>query len=183
MLLMLKNNLFFIIAIGVSLILHLYIIGIDIGFSPENGTYIKIPVTMVPESDVPERTIPDVQEKQVSMPPSVDTVPGSGVYTKGYRDILIKKYLAFVQEEIQKRKFSPPDSMYYGLIGNVLVGFTVQGDGTFHSPVVLRSSGDTLLDTTAINAVKSSSGKIKRPAWSGSETLQVSMIIKYQFSL
>ena len=181
---MLKNNRFFIAAIGISLVLHLYIINIDTGFNPENGTYIEIPVTLIPESEVHERARPaTVQENQISMPQPVKTVPGSGIRTKGYRDILIKKYLSFIRDEIQERKFAPPDSKYYGLIGNVLVGFTVYADGTFHNIIVLRSSGDSLLDATAIKAVKSCSGKIKRPAWTGNQELRVSMTIKYQYSL
>lgn len=170
-------------AMGISLILHLYIFKTGSFVLPGIGTRIEIPVTLVPESEIPRRTIPAMNEKPVSMPASVDKLPGKGIYTKAYKDILMTKYLAFVRDEVEKRRFSPPDSRYYGLIGNVLVGFTIYGDGTFHEISVLGSSGDALLDTTAVNAVKNSSGLIKRPSWSGYHTLRVSMTIKYQYSL
>jgi len=180
---MLRDDSFFIIAIGISLVIHLYVMGKDTGFSLERAACIEIPVTMIPDSEVHERTKPAVQEEQVSMPTSMETHPGNGIYTKEYRNILIKKYLSFIRDEIQNRKFVPPDSRYYGLIGNVLVGFTVYGDGTYHDVIVLRSSGDCLLDATAVNAVKSTSGRIKRPDWSGRRDLHVSMTIKYQYDL
>lgn len=180
---MLKKNRFFIMSLLVSLAMHLYILGTGTFFLPDGGTAIEIPVTLLPESEVPKRAVPAMREKPVSMPATADSMPGKGIYKKGYKDILVKQYLAFVRDEVEKRRFSPPDARYYGLIGNVLVGFTIYGDGTFHDIVVLRSSGDRLLDTTAVNAVKYSSGLIKRPAWSGRQALRVSMTVKYQYSL
>lgn len=143
---------------------------------------IEIPVTFIPGA---ERDIsPDlkkVEEKQISVP---DDKPATkGYYSAAGKDRMIKLYLEMIAEDIDKRKFSPPESEYYGLIGNATVGFVITAEGLFRDISILSPSGDELLDRTALNAVADSSGKIKRPLATGKQGMRVYIIVKYQYGL
>lgn len=177
----LMGNRFFIIAIVLSVIIHLYLFRIN--FSPfTNGSEeIEIAVTFIPDAKraVPEK--PLRRYKQITIP---EEKPGEGGYYKTYdKNRILNSYLDMIKKEIDKRKFSPPESMYFGLIGNAAIGFTITGNGSFRGITVLRSSGDPLLDKTALNAVADSSGAVKRPLLSGRGELKVCVTVKYQYGL
>jgi TonB family protein len=59
----------------------------------------------------------------------------------------------------------------------------ITGNGNFTGITILRSSGDKLLDKTALNAVAASSNAVKRPAVTGRGNLSVSTTVKYQYGL
>ena len=88
-----------------------------------------------------------------------------------------------IKKEIDKRKFTPSEAAYYGLIGNVTIGFVITGNGSFTALTVLRTSGDKLLDKTALNAVADASNSVKRPAATGRQDLRVNVTVKYQYGL
>jgi len=177
----LKENRIFIAAIALSITIHIYLYKVD--FSPDEpgSGKIEIPVTFIPDAKRNSPDKPAKEEKQITLP---EDKPARKGYYKSYdKNRLLKKYLELVKDEIDKRKFSPPESVYYGLIGNVTIGFTITGNGSFSGMTVLRSSGDPLLDKTAINAVKDASNKVKRPAAAGRNNIRVNFTVKYQYSL
>lgn len=177
-----KGNKFFLIALAVSALLHFYFITEGIILPSFGSGQIEIPVTFIPgaERDItpdPKKT----EEKQIALPE--DRPETKGYYSAAGRDRLMKRYLETIAEDIDKRKFSPAESEYYGLIGNATVGFVITPEGFFRDIAILSSSGDELLDRTALNAVADSSGKIKRPAATGKTNVRVYIIVKYQYSL
>lgn len=177
-----KERRVFFIAIAVSALLHFYFITEGIMLPTFNSDYIEIPVTFIPGA---ERDItPDLkktEEKQISVPE--DRPETKGYYSAAGRDRLMKRYLEMIAEDIDKRKFSPAESEYYGLIGNVTIGFDITAEGLYHGISILSPSGDELLDKTALNAVADSSGKIKRPPATGKQVVRVYMVVKYQYGL
>ncbi|MDX2495772.1 MAG: TonB family protein [Desulfuromusa sp.] len=48
---------------------------------------------------------------------------------------------------------------------------------------ILESSGDKLLDQSAVEAINKASGKTKRPQDTGFKTIHTSAVIKYQYGL
>lgn len=176
-----KDNVFFIIAIAVSIGIHLYLLKINFAYTEGGRGEIEIPVTFIPDA---RRTIPEkhaVKEKQITIPD--DKPAADGYYTAYNKSRLLNSYLDLLKKEIENRKFSPPESMYYGLIGNAVVVFTITGDGLFTGIGILRSSGNPLLDKTAVNAVEAASGRVKRPAASGKNNVRVNVTVKYQYGL
>jgi len=178
----LKENRIFIIALAVSAILHFYFIieSFDLPFNRSGD--IEIPVTFIPgaERDVPPEPEKN-NDKQITLPE--DRPAKKGYYSAAGKDRLMKLYLEMLAEEIDRRKFSPEESKYYGLIGNTTVGFIVNGDGSFRDLVILNPSGDELLDKTALNAVAETSGKVKRPVATGRSSIKVYITVKYQYGL
>ncbi len=177
-----KENRFFILAVVFSLVLHFYLFRFDNDFFSEEEAGIYIPVTLTPESNIVKEKPSEHKELIVpELPGDIDKT--GAVFRRGSLSRLTKRYIEIVAKEIEKRKFNPPDSRYYGLIGNVTVGFTIGPYGRFHNIIIISSSGDRLLDATALRAVKDTDGRIKRPAWAGSKTLKISLVIKYQYRL
>jgi TonB family protein len=69
------------------------------------------------------------------------------------------------------------------LIGNASCAFTIMADGSFADLRLVRGSGVTRLDQTALLAVHAASGVVKRPKITGSAPLHISVTVKYQHSL
>jgi len=177
----LKDNRLFAAAIAVSVILHLYLLKINFSFGEGARGEIQIPVTFIPEAKKIPLVKPSKNEKQITLP---DDKPSSGgYYSLNNKNKLMNSYLELIRKEISNKKFSPLESMSYGLLGNAIVGFTITGDGDFTGIKILRSSGDPLLDKTALNAVYAASGKVKRPAASGRENVMANVTVKYQYGL
>jgi len=177
----LKDNFFFIIAIAVSIVIHFYLLKINFAFTEGGRGEIEIPVTFIPDA---KRTAPEKsssKEKLITLPD--DKPAAEGYYTAYNRSRMLNSYLDLLKKEIENRKFSPAESMYYGLIGNAVVVFTITGDGLFTGLRIFRSSGNPLLDKTAVNAVEAASGKVKRPAASGKNNIRVNVTVKYQYGL
>lgn len=176
-----KDNILFITAMAISIILHLYLLKIDFSFAEGGRGGVEIPVTFIPDAKKSSIEKSLQQEKQITLP---DDKPNSDGYYASYnKDKLLNSYLEMIKKEISSRKFSPPESIYYGLIGNSTVGFTINGNGDFTAVQMVRSSGDPLLDKTAVNAVYNSSGKVKRPAATGRNNFRVNITVKYQYGL
>jgi len=177
----LKGNRFFIAAVIISVLIHLYLFKVNFSVEKEGGEWIEIPVTFIPDAkrSIPEKAIK--QQKQITVP---EEKSSAGGYYKSYdKNRIVNSYLELIKKEIDKRKFSPPESAYYGLIGNVTIGFVITGNGNFTALTVIRSSGDKLLDRTALNAVAASSNSVKRPTATGIQDLSVNVTVKYQYGL
>jgi TonB family protein len=177
----LKGNRFFIAAVVFSVLIHLYLFKVNFSIVKEGSEWIEIPVTFIPDA---KRTIPEKsikQQKQISV--SEEKSSAGGYYNSYDKNRIVNSYLELIKKEIDKRKFTPAESAYYGLIGNVTIGFVITGNGNFTALTVLRSSGDKLLDKTALNAVAASSNSVKRPAATGRQELSVNVTVKYQYGL
>ena len=171
----------FTIAILLSLALHLFLITRQPElFKEGNSAGISIPVTLSPELVRHPRP-----EPRKAAPKSIPLNPeqGEGGFTRSSTSELVDKYLLYLREAVEKNKYQPPQSRYYRLIGNTTVAFDILADGTFQHIRTLRSSGDELLDRTALKAIAFTNGTYKRPTWSGRQVLHVSFILKYQYGL
>lgn len=177
-----KEKRVFLAALAVSAVLHLYFFKAGFVLPDIRSGDIEIPVTFIPgaERDIPAEP-EKIENKQITLPE--DRPEKKGYYSAAGREWMMKRYLEMIAEEIDKRKFSPDESKYYGLIGNATVGFIVTGDGSFRDIVILSSSGDELLDRTALRAVADTDGKVKRPAASGKKNVKVYITVKYQYGL
>ena len=176
-----KENRFFIFAILISLALHWYFLRCETEYLSEQESAIYIPVTLTLASHI-SREQP-VESREMIIPKLPGAEKGGLVFKQGTITKLAQRYIEIVAEEIEKRRFSPPESRYYRLIGNVKIAFSIDRYGRFHNITIVRSSGDALLDATALKAIKNTDGRVKRPAWAGTRVLNVSMVLKYQYSL
>lgn len=140
---------------------------------------IRVTLVRAPSRSV---TLEPIQ-KQVGKQIPLEIKTTDGYTTSQDRNELVQQYLFYLREEIEKNKYQPPESRYYRLIGNTRVAFEILPDGSFAHIRILRSSGDDLLDQTALNAIHSTDGTYKRPTWSGRQKLDVSFVLKYQYGL
>ncbi|MGN1037788.1 MAG: energy transducer TonB [Mailhella sp.] len=94
-----------------------------------------------------------------------------------------RAYLAYLDEvdaAIHARRHTDQTA---NLIGAALCSFIIDAEGRFRSIQIASSSGRPLLDESALRAVKSASGIIRRPAIIGTEDIRVSLWVKYQYAL
>ena len=89
------------------------------------------------------------------------------------------RYLDEVDDAIHARRFSGARD----LIGYAVCAFTIDPDGGFQDVTLIRSSGDRRLDASALNAVRSASGVVSRPAIIGPDPIHGSLQVKYQYAL
>jgi len=176
-----KEERVFIAAVIVSMVLHLLLLRVDAGVFTEPSAAVYIPVTMTPASNLEQERADEPPEMVV--PELPDQHSDGAAARRGSLSALEDRYIEVVREEIERRKFTPAGSRYYGLIGSVTVGLVVGPRGRFHDVAIIHSSGDQLLDATALRAVAATNGHIKRPPWSGSRELTVRLVIKYQYRL
>lgn len=163
------------------MLLHVIIIKMDPHILETAERSSNIPVTFI--ADAERAKSPSKKENTKTIITDDEKSTGRGIYTTASKSSLLKRYVELVKEEIEKRKFSPPDSRHYGLIGNTSVAFTISGNGTFSDIKIMRSSGDNLLDNTAARAVEATSGIVKRPLHTGKNSIRITIILKYQYSL
>lgn len=178
-----KENRVFFAALILSIIVHVYFFKGKLNFFESGNKEIRIPVTFIPgaRKQAPAQAKHEHEQEQIVLP---EDKPGKGGhYVFVSKDLLIKKYFEQITREIENKRFSPPESKHYGLIGNVTIGFTITPGGQFIDIAVLQSSGDDLLDRTAINAVTLASGRVKRPVHTGRNSLRVNVTVKYQYGL
>jgi protein TonB len=100
---------------------------------------------------------------------------------KGRRTL--RQYITWVREAIEQRKFQPDRQGLEGLIGNARYAFTITAEGAFTDIKLTRTSGDALLDRTALLGILAASGVVKRPKITGRSPLSVTVAVKYQHSL
>ena len=171
----------FLAALTVSFILHFFFLAMDLDVSSaEAGGYIEIPVhfTSFQKSEIKKSAAKRIKKTV----PLINT-KGNGMPDSYHSNELIKKYLCCLREEIEKNKYAFPGSRYYGLIGNVAVSCHITASGRFRNMKIVRSSGDALLDRTALKAIEKTDGTYKRPSWTGRKSLRAIYTIKYQYGL
>jgi TonB family protein len=98
------------------------------------------------------------------------------------RRLARKRYFQRVRDTVERYKFQY-DADLSGLLGNALYSFRILPDDTFADIRLRRSSGDPLMDAAALNAIRSASGKVKRPKIVGRQTFLMSIAVKYQLSM
>lgn len=97
--------------------------------------------------------------------------------------LAVKRYLKQVHEAIDRRKFLPDSGDLSDLIGNVLYSFHIRQDDSFTDIRLIRSSGDSSLDTAALRAILAASGVTKRPKIIRDQQFTISITIKYQYNM
>ena len=149
-----------------------------------------------PQSDAPTPPMDDPIAMEISTspspgaslaantpaPPEVRQAPPAGT-PRANRQAQIKRYLIRLRKRIEAAKFIPRQDGDNAMIGNVLIGFDITGNGAFKNIRVLRSSGFPRLDKKADHAVRRSCLGIKRPGATGTERIRTSVVIKYQYGL
>ena len=93
-----------------------------------------------------------------------------------------KQYFQRVRAAVERNKFRYNADLS-GLLGNALCSFRILPDDTFADIRLRRSSGDPLLDAAALNAVRTASGRVKRPKIIGRQTFLLSIPVKYQLNM
>ena len=95
---------------------------------------------------------------------------------------ILAEYNKAVAEEIGKNKRYPAFAQRHNIEGVVRVTFIIEVDGTFSDIKITRSSGNRMLDDAAIQSVKSSSGKVKKPEEIARLRIQRSVVIRFELS-
>ena len=90
------------------------------------------------------------------------------------------RYLDDVDDAIHARRL---DGGGDHLIGVALCAFTIEQDGTFRNIMLVKTSGSAELDASALRAVRAASGVVRRPDIIGPDLINVSLQVKYQYSL
>lgn len=168
--------------LAISVAAHLLFFSIEGNlFSSVKEKYVEIPVSLDTPVPVGEgKSIPEMEQ-----PDSFKEKGGPGVSTgtRFHRSNMTDRFIEYLSEVIHANRFEPENMKYANLIGNVMVGFTVESDGSFHAIRVLSSSGDPVLDATAVRAIAALSGRVKRPSWTGTDPISAAVVVKYQHDL
>jgi TonB family protein len=138
-----------------------------------------VPVTL--ETMVPEQLTSEGISLTAEMAPSDPENQGESLADKRQR--VFAEYLKEIRRAIEANKFQPPGGNFSDLIGRATCGLTVTEDGRFIQVHLVRSSGDPRLDTTALLALRASSGRVKRPPITGDTPLSLRVTVKYQYGL
>jgi len=177
-----RENQILLAALVSSLLIHLCLLYLPHDSSQkEDHSAFAVPVSLVSLPDKQRMTSP--QLLHIPKPIPSDFQLGDKLLTSTYKNTLIAKYIHFLREEIEKNKYSPPESRYYQLIGNIKLAFDIKSKGQFNHIRIIRSSGDALLDQTALNAIVITNGKYQRPQWAGYQPISVVFVLKYQYGL
>jgi TonB family protein len=124
-----------------------------------------------------------VTEIDDSKPLPKAQIKRTGSYSLNRTKTALNHYLFEIREVIEKNKFIAAPSMYSNIVGNVTIKFSISASGMFSNIRIIESSGDRILDKSALSAINSASGKTKRPKNTGIKTIKASVIVKYQYGL
>lgn len=166
------------VCIAASFLLHMWGLGRDWRVTePAGGDEIIIPADFAIAADVPAG--PGLTLEQ-----AVDTGGERSAENaaKRLRRQARRHYLQRVREAIEQRKFQAGRDLS-GLIGNALYSFRILPDDTFADIRIRRSSGDPALDRAARDAILAASGRVKRPKILKGRRYNLSVTVKYQYSM
>jgi protein TonB len=160
-----------------SVVLHGALLQMEF-FSPASaeGT---VPVTL--ETLVPEQRTAEGISLTAEMAPSDPKNQGESLADKRQR--VFAEYLKEIRRTIEANKFQPLGEDFSDLIGRVTYVLTVGESGRFVQVRLARSSGNPRLDRTALLAIRTSSGRVKRPPLTGDHPLSLPVTVKYQYGL
>lgn len=189
------------VSLFISCVLHFALMqteSVPVGLNEESllsatTEEMRIPVAFIPSAQnltVRQYSASELASLQKLLEDSAKTEAASksqaksnGLSSLNRTRAAIKHYLLSIREEIEKNKKTSASPKYSTLVGNVEIGFLITADGLFTNLCIQESSGDHLLDRSAIEAINKTSGKIKRPKNTGFQTIQTSAVIKYQYGL
>ena len=163
---------------AISFLLHAWGLGFDWNTDvSEGGDEMVIPADFVIAAAAPAGNA-------LALEQAVDTGDERMAESAARRMIRQARRLYFqrIREAVELRKFQSGGNLS-GLIGNALYSFRILPDDTFADIRIKRSSGDPVLDRAAKNAILAASGKVKRPTILQGQRYNLSMAVKYQYSM
>ena len=191
------NNIL-LVSLIISCILHFTLLQTEsgiVGLGAEStftstGEEIRIPIEFIPSGKkitTHQYTTSEIDEVKKLLNEAIESkvVPKktNGIYSFNRAKAILRRYLQSIREEIEKNKRATATADYSKWVGNVKVGFSILRNGLFSNVQILESSGNKLLDQSAIEAINKASGKTKRPPNTGRKKIQTSAVIKYQYGL
>lgn len=189
------NNIL-LVSLIISCIFHFTLLQTEsgiLGLDAENtftskGEEVRIPIEFIPIEQTMKAhqyTTSEIDEVKKLLNEAIESkaVPPkkNGVYSLNQARATLRRYLQTIREEIEKNKKATATAGYSKWVGNVKIGFSISRNSIFSNVQILESSGNKLLDQSAMEAINKASGKIKRPQSAGSRTIQTSAVIKYQY--
>jgi TonB family protein len=189
------------VSLIISFVLHFALLQHDIKAGsaeqvislPSAEEDIQIPIEFIPTSQTMtarQYTVGELEAVQKLVTEATETktvapkkTKRTGTYSLNRTKTALHHYLLDIREVIEKNKFISDPSTYSNIVGNVKISFSISSAGIFSNIQIVDSSGDHKLDKSALSAISSSSGKIKRPKNTGIKTIKASTVIKYQYGL
>jgi TonB family protein len=189
------------VSLIISFILHISILNTDVDtinideevILPYAEKEIQIPIEFIPTGQIVatrqysigeiEATKKLVSETNDLKEPPLPQINRPGIYSLNKTKTILNQYFLAIREVIEKNKFSLPLSSYSNIVGNVKISFSISSEGEFSNIRIIESSGDQILDKSALSAIENASGKTKRPKNTGVKTIKASTIVKYQYGL
>jgi len=189
------------VALIISFVVHFFLLQADVDtirideeiIVPSEEKVIQIPIEFIPttqtvtarqysvsEIDAVKKMVTEIDD---SKPLPKAQIKRTGSYSLNRTKTALNHYLFEIREVIEKNKFIAAPSMYSNIVGNVTIKFSISASGMFSNIRIIESSGDRILDKSALSAINSASGKTKRPKNTGIKTIKASVIVKYQYGL
>ena len=124
---------------------------------------------------------PSSGESDASQSMMPATGPGARIGTVG-NPAAHQRYLRKVLERIARFKRYPREARRDGVVGKVMVRFTVLADGRLQSPQLTGSSGDSRLDQAALDMLSRASPLPPIPRSLGVGKLELSLPVEFSLS-
>jgi protein TonB len=119
------------------------------------------PATISPDAESAAKDVVAAEAATAGGMPEADVaeqhhhVPEQGVAaTEAIEHRYVREQFAYIRERVMERLIYPPLARRQGWQGVVKVGFTVRADGTIEGLQIVTSSGRSLLDQQALQAVQ-----------------------------
>ncbi len=161
-----------------SCVLHGLVLDLDL-FRIPSVAQKGDPVSL--ETVPPHQQTSDALALTAEMPATEADKPHQSAADK--RRSLLAQYVHKVRQRIERHKFPPTAGNGSDLIGKAKYAFTITGEGCFTNVHLVHSSGVARLDKTALLAIRTASGEVKRPPATGSRPLFLQVTVKYQHGL
>jgi TonB family protein len=161
-----------------SCVLHGLVFDLDL-FRMSRSTQESAPVSL--ETVSPQQQTSDALALTAEMLATEANKPNQSAADK--RRSLLAQYLHKVRQRIERHKFPPRADNGSDLIGKAKYALTITGEGCFTNVHLVHSSGVARLDKTALLAIRTASGQVKRPPATGSRPLFLQVTVKYQHGL
>ncbi|MFZ7111546.1 MAG: energy transducer TonB [Desulfatiglandales bacterium] len=124
------------------------------------------PIKMTPSKNpLPDSLMESIALPEIPGTPDLTSVQfsPSRIETGGGEFDTPNTYLEMVRMKIERHKNYPDKAKGLGIQGAVVVGFVIGTDGHVRKEEIVKSSGHTVLDGAAINAVKNASPFARPP--------------------
>lgn len=189
------------VALIISFVVHFFLLQADVDtirideeiIVPSEEKVIQIPIEFIPttqtvtarqysvsEIDAVKKMVTEIDD---SKPLPKAQIKRTGSYSLNRTKTALNHYLFEIREVIEKNKFIAAPSMYSNIVGNVTIKFSISASGMFSNIRIIESSGDRILDKSALSAINSANGIISRPKNTGIKLIKASVVVKYQYGL